>query len=155
MSRWAAPAPSCGPLLVHQLTTSTSWVVAGMEATAPPLLAQMSPAGQVTALLEERRQGRAGQGKHLGEQTWLNAAVSLLWDGDAAQQFLAYVARENITFQAWGTQVFCYRILQCNTWPADLDLVHGLLLLLFKYESNSGFSFPRVYHKPNCRVRAI
>lgn len=115
MSRWAAPAPSCGPLLVHQLTTSTSWVVAGMEATAPPLLAQMSPAGQVTALLEERRQGREGQGKHLGEQTRLNAAVSLLWDGDAAQQFLAYVARENTTFQAWGTQVFCYRILQCNT----------------------------------------
>lgn len=100
-------------------------------------------------------QGRAGQGKHLGEQTWLNAAVSLLWDGDAAQQFLAYVARENITFQAWGTQVFCYRILQFNTWPADLDLVHGLLLLLFKYESNNGFSFPRVYHKTNCRVRAI
>lgn len=63
MSRWAAPAPSCGPLLVHQLTTSTSWVVAGMEATAPPLLAQMSPAGQVTALLEDRRQGRAGQGR--------------------------------------------------------------------------------------------
>lgn len=50
-------------------------------------------------------------GKCLGEQRRLNAAVSLLWDGDAAQQFLAYVARENLTFQAWGTQVFWYRIL--------------------------------------------